>query len=284
MPTREEVSGILRRLGVRPSRRLGQNFLLDPGPAEWVAERAAELGEEVLEIGPGLGILTEALLERGLRVRAVEIDARLYRYLLSRLRGHVEAGLLQLVHGDALDEDFRGRLVVGNLPFSITSPTLEKMVEEGSRAGILMLQEEVARRILSRPGSGDYGRLTVFVRAHFGVRPGPRVPRTAFHPVPEVDSRILVLEKAETPDYGSMETFAELLRIAFSGRRKKLKNALKGTRFEAVLEEIPELGEKRPGELDISEFALISRLYENRYEEGEGDPQSDQDREDVPEE
>ena len=267
MPSREEVARVLRDLGIRPSRRLGQHFLLDPRPASWMADRAAYMADRVFEVGPGLGALTGALLERGLLVKAVEVDRRLYLYLLGRFREQVEAGRLELVHGDALDHDLGGWLVVGNLPFSITSPFLEKLVKEGARGAVLMLQEEVVRRILAGPGTRDYGRLTVWVRAHFRATPGPRVPRWSFYPVPEVGSGILILEWAELPDYGSMETFEELLRAAFSRRRKKLRNALKGTSFEALIELAPDLMEKRAGELDLGEFALLSRLYENRDEE-----------------
>ena len=104
------------------------------------------------------------------------------------------------------------------------------------------------------------------MRAHFRTTPGPRVPRWSFHPVPEVGSRILVLERVGPPDYGSMKTFEALLRVAFSRRRKKLRNALKGTPFETLIELVPEMMEKRAGELGPDEFALLSRLYENRYE------------------
>ncbi len=267
MPRREEVARILRDLGIRPSRRLGQHFLLDPRPARWMAEKAASMAERVFEVGPGLGALTGALQERGLRVKAVEVDRRLYLYLLRRFREQVEEGTLELIHGDALDHDLGGWLVVGNLPFSITSPLLEKLVKDGARGAVLMLQEEVVDRILAEPGTREYGRLTVWVRVHFRATPGPRVPRRSFHPVPEVGSRILVLERAEPPDYGNMETFEALLRAAFSRRRKKLRNALEGTPFEALTELAPGLMEKRAGELDPGEFALLSRLYENRDEE-----------------
>jgi len=219
--------------GHQPRRRFGQNFLVD---AHYVQRIVAAIdpkpGERVVEIGPGLAALTDALIERAGHVIAVEID----RDLAARLRERYPAERLTLVEGDALDFDF-GALgdalrVVGNLPYNISSPMLFRLA--ASQAHLhdvhVMLQKEVVDRMAARPGTPAYGRLTVMLQARFAVQRLFVVPPGAFRPPPKVDSAVarLVPLREKAPAIDDVSLFARIVSAAFSQRRKTLRNALGG--------------------------------------------------------
>ena len=201
--------------GLRPNRRLSQNFLADGEVLEAIvaaadlgapigaAESKAPVGgrsqgpREVLEIGPGIGILTGALLAAGAEVVAVEVDPRMVEHLRRRFAHAIAAGRLRLVHDDILERTVDGLVgprwdLVANLPYHITSPILHHVLGDEPRPGrlVLMLQREVAERIAAPPGGLSY--LSVFVQYHADVSVLRIVPASAFEPAPEVDSAILV--------------------------------------------------------------------------------------------
>ena len=238
-----EVRRTLREAGLRARHSLSQNFLADVDVLEAIlAEAAPAPGRAVLEIGPGLGILTAGLLEAGAAVTAVELDRGLAEQLRGRFaeeiaRGTDDPGVpgaLRLIEGDALDLPLTRLLpgpyhVVANLPYHITSPTLHRLLGEPPRPErlVLMVQREVAERIAAPPGKMSY--LSVFVQYHAAVRIARRVPPAAFEPVPEVDSAIIVIDPFPADD--RLDTAAEealwrLVQAAFRERRKMIHNVL----------------------------------------------------------
>lgn len=236
------VPGALRDLGVRPSRRLGQNFLQDPRVADRIAALAADSLTEILEIGPGLGALTERLAALGRRVVAVELDLRLADALERRLGASAGAGAgnrgtVRVVRGDILEQRLEDLLpgsgpvtVVANLPYSITTPAVEWVLAQGPRVrrAYLMVQREVAERMTASPGGKEYGSLAVFLRLHAEVEPLFRVSPGAFHPRPDVESVVVGVTPRPYPDTTEAERreAERIARAATTGRRKTVANAL----------------------------------------------------------
>ena len=222
---RERTRTALRSAGVRPSRELGQSFLVDP----FVADAEAALverppGTPVLEIGPGTGALTEALLRRGLTpLTLLELDARLAAYLRRTFGDRV-----RVVEGDAVTAPLPpAEVVVGNLPFAVATPILLRLLRARVPRIVAMVQAEVADRILAEPDSGAYGRLTLMARLHAEVEGFQRVPPRAFEPVPLVGGRIVTFTARPEPRAVPDEAvFEGLTRTLFAGRRKQLRNLL----------------------------------------------------------
>ena len=229
-----EVRRTLKREGLRASHARSQNFLADPDVLQSILDLAeAGPGVRVLEIGPGLGILTGGLLDGGADVTAIELDAGLAAYLRERFADALGEGRLRLIEGDALDQDLPDLVpppfrVVANLPYHITSPTLHRLLERPPFPArlVLMLQAEVADRIAAAPGHMSY--LSAFVQFHADVEVALRVPPEAFEPAPKVSSAVAVL----TPR-SSLALPAELepslwglVQSGFRERRKMLRNVL----------------------------------------------------------
>lgn len=220
----EEVRSILGSLGKRANKRLGQNFLLD----ESVVRRQVQLAElraedKVLEIGPGLGVLTEEILSTGAKVAAIEQDDAFCSFLERRFGKRVE-----LVHADAVKAFLPSfNKVVSNLPYQISSPIVFKLLETGFDVAVLMLQREFADRMVARPGSSEYGRLSVgvYYRAECEIAFG--VPRSSFWPQPKVDSCVVKLVPKRPPFMPKDEKlYFEVVKAIFSHRRKKVSNSL----------------------------------------------------------
>jgi len=233
-----EIAG---RLGVRPSKRLGQNFVIEQGTVRKIAALAAVRPDEVvLEVGPGLGSLTLALLEAGpARVVAVEIDGALAGELPATIAARAPrlAGRVTVIHADALgvrEPDLAGfspDLLVANLPYNVAVPVLLHLLVAlpALARGLVMVQAEVADRICAPPGSRVYGAPSVKVAWFAAARPAGTVPRTVFWPVPNVDSRLVALRRHDPPAVavGREEVFA-VVDAAFGQRRKTLRAALSG--------------------------------------------------------
>lgn len=231
---------LLQAHGLRASKARGQNFLTQPATAAAIA-RSAGIGPEdwVVEIGGGLGALTLALAPLARRVLALEVDRGLFP-LLSELVAQAGAANVEVRLQDALTCDWaaqaaaagRPLVVVGNLPYSISSPLIFALVENRRhwRAATLMLQREVAARLGARPGGKDYGRLAVLVQTWCAVRPGLTLGPEQFFPRPAVDSRVVHLAPLATPLTpwaGADEArYAAVVKAAFSQRRKTLINSL----------------------------------------------------------
>jgi len=232
------VAATLRALDVRPSRRLGQNFLSDPRVAERIVALALEdrrgAAGPILEIGPGLGALTERLAASGRPFVAVELDLRLAEHVETLLRPYPNA---RVVRGDILDQRLDALLpgvapitVVANLPYAITSPAIAWVLEQGPRVAraVLMAQREVAQRLAAKPGTKDHGSFTVFLALHAELTVEFRVSPGAFHPRPDVDSVVFTISPRPYPGTSPAERDAveRIVRASTGGRRKTLANSL----------------------------------------------------------
>ncbi|NQZ95876.1 MAG: ribosomal RNA small subunit methyltransferase A [Myxococcales bacterium] len=236
--SRAGVRGFLERHGLRPNPRLGQNFLVDATMAERLAAAAGVSPDDtVVEIGPGLGQLTLALAKRARRVVAIEVDAGLVRALRSEalLPDNVE-----LVHGDVLDVDLEAIVasvegpvrLVANLPYSVTGPLLRCVFDlrEALEDWSVMVQSEVADRLVATAGTRDYSSLTVLHHSAVRVDRKLGISPNHFYPVPKVRSSFLRLTPIDDPIVtpAEMAGFEIVVRAAFSTRRKTLANALRG--------------------------------------------------------
>ena len=220
-------------------RRLSQSFLVDLAARDAiVAAGSAAHGETILEIGPGLGTLTEGLLATGSHVIAIELDDDLLPRLHERFAAEIAAGQLTLVHGDALNVDLEpllpasgGWRVIANIPYHITSPLLHRLLllPNPAQRIVLLVQREVAERIAAEVG--DWSYLTAFVRARVEATIVRTVRRESFDPIPAVDSAVLILDRlpadaALSLSEGDEEQLWRLVQAGFRERRKKLRNAL----------------------------------------------------------
>ena len=236
----EDARGQLRRLGIRPRKGLGQHFLVNENAADRIVEAALECEPEgIVEIGPGLGVLTRRLVTATVPVVAIEID--------ESMRGEIErvqeeSANLTVLYQDVLEVDLSeytasGRQVaVGNIPYQITSPLLEQLltIEPPFAAIVLMVQREVARRLRAEPATKDYGALTLLARFYAGM---PEVIAElspgSFLPPPKVDSTVLRLTPRRPPieEPERQRLFFKVVKAAFGQRRKQLGNALSGSPY-----------------------------------------------------
>lgn len=237
MGARREAREALRTVGRRPRRRLGQHFLCDPGVARRIVDLAA-LGatDAVLEIGPGLGALTDLLVERAGLVRLVEMDPVLAARLAER---HAATPHVRVVAADVLAEDLdalwgdvgRPGTVVSNLPYNVSTPVLFRLLDWSATfpRAVLMVQREVAARLVARPGTAERGVLGVLVQARATVRACFDVGPGSFHPRPRVRSTVVELVRSPDPAVPPAEwpRFRAVVRAAFGKRRKMLRNALR---------------------------------------------------------
>ncbi len=253
-----------------PRKSLGQNFITDRRVIDRIVETAEISGEdEVLEIGPGIGALTLALAGAAGRVVAVEKDERVISRLREILEGYPGA---EVIEGDCLKLDYgdlyRGKKmkVVSNLPYSISTPVLIKLLRDRAMFSslILMLQLEVGERIAAAPGSRKYGSLSVLIQTYMDVKMVFRVPPSAFWPKPKVDSAVLRFvplprPRVPVPDERLHET---VLRAAFSSRRKMLGNSLRSLlpkeAVESVLDSCGIDRSRRAETLTIAEFGRLA--------------------------
>ena len=221
-------------------KRLGQNFLIDPNIVRKIVALAEiSLNDHVLEIGPGRGVLTEVLCATAGHVTAVEIDPRLHAYLAER---QVELPNLTLVLDDALVYPVEnlpvGTIVVANLPYYISTPLLFRLLDQRDRFPrlVLMLQNEVADRLVARPGSSDYGVLSVMAQYAAEITKAFRVSAQCFRPRPEVGSAVVLLRTRERRELSPAEEpkFAALVKAAFAHRRKTLVNSLKDEGYDQI--------------------------------------------------
>lgn len=284
----------------RPKKKLGQNFLVNPAILKIILE-AGELTstDTVIEIGAGLGCLTEVVARYAKRVIAVEIDELLYKALKARfgvawrkgeaaLKKHpsknppqksanpsvqfLNADILKL-ELDTLLVDSTGTVpttfkVLANLPYNITTPILWKLLEHHKQihSCVLMMQKEVAERIVAGPGGKDYGALTIGITYHAEAELIATLSPENFYPAPKVDSALLKLTMREKPKVAleNEQLFFQLVRTAFRTRRKMLKNSLARGRFASaevlgtVLEELGIAPQRRAETLDIAEFAALA--------------------------
>jgi 16S rRNA (adenine1518-N6/adenine1519-N6)-dimethyltransferase len=238
------VRDTLDRHGLRLHRKLGQNFLIEDAMAEKLALRSGvEAGDGVIEVGTGLGVLTRALAKRAERVVTIEIDSG----LVAALRGdELLPENVELVHADALEIDLRGLArdfgkrpvrVVANLPYSVASPLLRKLLDlqHALRDWSVMLQRELADRLVAETGTRDYGSLTVLHRLVVDVSREIELKPRCFFPAPKVDSSFVRLfPREDSPlEPGELPEVERVVRALFNHRRKTILNGLRGAGLAA---------------------------------------------------
>lgn len=251
-----------------PRKRFGQNFLNSPGVIRKIVEAIAPQRDDLMvEIGPGQAAITEPLLAALDRLHVVEID----RDLIAGLKERFPDGRLVIHEGDALEFDFatlgKNLRVVGNLPYNISTPLLFHLATFAGRVGDMhfMLQKEVVDRMVSAPGGGEYGRLSVMLQYRFHMERLFIVPPGAFTPAPKVDSAIVRLIPKPAGELVARDesAFVRIVSIAFSQRRKMLRNTLRELFDEAALEQLAIKPTARPEELGVDDYVRLANAITN---------------------
>ena len=265
---------ILNRFKLRADKKLGQNFLIDENVVHQIVA-AAELSEAdtVLEVGPGIGTLTQGLAESKARVVAVELDTRLLPVLATTLNGYDN---VRVVHGDILKVNIMEEVgapsfkVCANLPYYITTPIIVALLEKRlpMERLVAMVQKEVAERMAAQPGGKEYGALSVAIQYYTEPKIAFIVPPTSFIPAPAVDSAVIVCKRREKPPVEVCDEglFFRVVKAAFSLRRKMLSNSLKnmGIKSEQVakwLELAGVDGKRRAETLSLEDFAKLTNSF-----------------------
>ncbi len=272
--SREVTTHILKAFGLRMSKKLGQNFLIDAGIVQGIVDAAEiEPGEKVLEVGPGIGTLTQGLAEAGAQVTAVELDKKLPAVLAETLKAYPN---VTIVPGDILKVNIpeimgKGTFkVVANLPYYITTPIIMALLERHLPVErlVTMVQKEVAERMVAKPDSKTYGALSVAVQYYTEPEIVLNVPPRSFIPAPEVMSVVIACKVRETPavQVQDEKMFFRVVKASFGQRRKTLSNALKGGGFpkEQVRDAMEKAGlnPTRRGEtLSLEEFGRLSDAF-----------------------
>lgn len=268
------LKSVLRRHGVRAAPSLGQRFLVDRGVLQAIVD-AAELSaaDDVLEVGPGPGVLTAQLSERARSVTAVEIDERMLAVLRDTLAGREN---VRIVRADALEVDLftigerPPTRIVANVPYQITTPLLERFIGDDRRPPlvVVLVQEEVARRIVATASSGkERGYLSVFVQSFADAAIVRRVPPSAFRPAPKVSSAVVALRTRARPAFAPLhrQAFLRFVSDVFRHRRKQLRGALgheAGVAPDRAVAALRECGidpRRRAEELTLDEWVALAR-------------------------
>lgn len=270
----EVVHYICKRFDIKMSKKLGQNFLIKRGIVDEIV-KAADLqeGEPVLEIGPGIGTLTQGLAQSGANVTAIELDTRLLEVLDTTLAQYSN---VTIVHGDVLKLDVPSIMhyepfkVVANLPYYITTPIIMSLLE--SRLPIerlvVMVQKEVALRMVAKPGTKDYGALSVAVQYYTKPDIVLDVPPKSFLPAPAVTSSVIrcVLRDKPPVDVVDEKLFFRVVKAGFAQRRKTFANTMKTTglskdRIEELLAKANIDGQRRGETFTLQEFADVANAW-----------------------
>lgn len=272
---RAEVKKIFRQHGLAPKKWMGQNLLVDQAYLGRIVEAAKiQPGQPIVEVGAGLGVLTEALVEKGARVWALEVDSGFFRVLEQKLGSRNE---VELFHADVLKFDFRdlrARLgplkVVANLPYNISSRLIFKFHEEQELFSSLtiLLQKEVAERLTASPGTKDYGILTVLLGMSADVETLFDIPSEAFYPIPKVKSTLVRIRFPDPPPLTASDPMLliRVVKSSFAARRKTLRNSLRSHAIPGLTErDLLESAEvagidlgRRPETLTPEEFVRFS--------------------------
>jgi 16S rRNA (adenine1518-N6/adenine1519-N6)-dimethyltransferase len=266
-----QVRDLLAEHGLSPSRALGQNFVADPNTVRRIARLAGVgPGDRVIEIGPGLGSLTLALVETGAAVTAVELD----RHLLPALRSVVEPHGVTVVHGDAMTLDWHEllgssggadepRALVANLPYNVATPLVLDLLADVPAIGrmLVMVQREVGERLAARPGDKAYGIPSVKVAYRADAEVVGRVPPTVFIPPPRVESALVRVTRLPAPRVDAdPDVLFRLVDAGFGQRRKMLRRSLVGLVDAAAFERADVRPDARAEELDVADWGRLARV------------------------
>lgn len=276
---------LLTAWDIRAKKKLGQNFLKDPSTAQMIVDRSGIRSHEVvLEIGPGLGAMTIPIAKNASKVIAVDKDVRLTRLLNAEL---IASGVdnVTLVEADILKSEIEayGRkkeeklVVMGNLPYNISSQVLVKLVNARDRVdrAVLMFQKEMAQRMCASPGSKAYGRLAVMLAYCAKVEIIAQLKASMFFPQPKIDSTVVLISFLPVPKFPARDEklLFDVVKAAFGKRRKTLKNALSGSDLEISGPQVEQLLDKaginpmrRAETLSVEEFVALSNGLVDQYE------------------
>lgn len=263
--------------GLGARKKFGQNFLINPAARQALVDALGgdiSAGEEVWEIGPGLGAMTSSLLQKGLAVRAFEIDPGFIRALKKIFDGQEN---LSLVEGDVMKTlpclfqssgQNQARFLLGNLPYNIAAALIANLIERGClfTRMVITVQKEVALRMAARSGSRDYSSFSVLCASAYNVKPLMTIHPASFYPRPNVDSMGVLFEKKTPGNYPAV--FYPLVRALFASRRKTIRNNLAGLAaskktLDAVLGENGLSGDERAENLDLEVFLSLAKSMEN---------------------
>ncbi|WML67781.1 MAG: putative ribosomal RNA small subunit methyltransferase A [Methanoregula sp. SKADARSKE-2] len=251
--------------------RHDQHFLIDRNAIDRISGIVEVQGRHVLEVGPGDGALTAALLDRGASVHAVELDGSLCEDLVDHFSSEIAEGRLEVIHGDATRCDLPDfELVVANLPYSASSKITFRLLDIGFEAAVLMYQAEFAERMVAPAGTKDCGRLSIMVQTYATVQNCFRLPPSSFSPQPEVNSMVVKIVPRD-PIFGvnNRKFYADVVRALFSHRRKTVRNCLRGSVgsmlergwVDRVIGALPEeILKSRPEELYLEDYATIANF------------------------
>ena len=250
--------------------RHDQHFLIDRNAIHRIADLADVRGRVVLEVGPGNGALTRALLDRGATVHAVELDGLLCEELAGQFSEEIQKGTLTVLHGDATRCELPPfSMVVSNLPYSVSSKITFRLLDIGFTVAVLMFQEEFARRMVAPAGTKDCGRLSIMVQTYAVAQQCFTLPPTSFSPKPQVHSMVVKI-RPRPPIFGvnDKKRYADVVRALFTHRRKTVKNGLRGSSgildpgwASRVIDALPgEILQSRPEELYLEDFATIANF------------------------
>lgn len=246
-----DTGRLIAQTGIVPKKSKGQNFLIDGRVADrHISYAGIREGDRVLEVGPGLGILTERMIDLPCSLTCIELDDILAEYI-----GETFGDGLTLIHGDAVKVPFpEFDVFVSNLPYSVSTPIIFKLLEHDFRTAVVMVQKEFADRMVADVGSPDYSRLTVnlFYRAECEIM--ENVPASRFNPRPKVDSALVRITPRKAPfDVLDDRTFFKVTEVTFNHRRKKIGTSLKAAGMMRPGDDIPYLDERvedlRPAEI-----------------------------------
>lgn len=271
---RQVVQYIIKRFGIHAKHKLGQNFLIRPDVVSTIA-RVADIGPEqpVIEIGAGIGTLTQALAETGAEVVSFELDKSLERVLVHTLEKYKN---VRIVYEDILKADLKTILgnrnwhCAANLPYYVTTPILLSLIQSDLPIScfVFMMQKEVADRILSLPGSKDYGALTLAVQYYCTAERVMDIPPTAFIPRPQVTSTVLKIERRTQPavEVKDPKLLFSLIRMGFGQRRKVFTNAMKaggipGDMIREILEDAGIDGTRRGETFSLEEYGRLADAW-----------------------
>jgi 16S rRNA (adenine1518-N6/adenine1519-N6)-dimethyltransferase len=269
---------ILTRRDIQLTRSLGQNFLHDANQLQKIVE-AAEIKptDKILEIGPGLGPLTELLWEKAGEVLAIEMDLRLVEVLQERFNSKfkIQNSKFELLHDDALEflrrepRDWSDWKLVANLPYSVASPILVELAQSPRRPErmVTTLQLEVAQRLMARADDDDYGVLTLLVQLDYEPRDSFKIPADCFFPAPNVDSMCVVLQRRARPLLadGQRAAFVKIVKRAFSQRRKMMLKLLKqdwaADKLAAAFVGLKISPQERAEKLSLEQFVALTKIF-----------------------
>jgi len=272
-----EMRQLLSSRGIQLTKSLGQNFLHDDNQLERIADRGeVKPGDRILEIGPGLGPLTEHLLKRGAEVFAIEKDHRLCEFLHERFAGEKR---FKLIEDDALryvkssSRDWRDWKLVSNLPYSVASPILVELALSRTPPERLVatLQLEVVKRIIAKEGDDDYGQLSLFLQLRYEPREWFKIPSSCFFPEPDVDSGCvqLVRRKEQLLSDELVSDFQRVIKLAFSARRKMMAKLLKQQwPTEQVTQDLEAAGisnQARAETVSVAHFVALTLRFKQQF-------------------